>query len=66
MTKILVTAREAADMLSVNVTEVYSLAASGALEKRYVGKGTREFRIPVESVEAYVAGLPTEPVEASS
>lgn len=68
MTKILVTAREAADMLSIGLTKVYELAANGDLEKRYIGKGTREFRIPVDSIHAYAEGLPTvaEPDEAVS
>lgn len=60
--KILVTAREAADMLSLDVMTVYELAAKGELEKRYIGKGTRHFRIPVASLHAYVDGLPVDPV----
>ncbi len=63
--KLLVTAREAAQMLSVSVEEVWDLAASGRLERRYIGKGTQYYRIPVESLKAYADSLPTDPVEAS-
>lgn len=58
---LLVTAREAADLLGVGVTAVYDLAAAGELEKKYVGKGTRNFRLTYASLETYVAGLPSEP-----
>lgn len=57
---ILVRAVDAAAMLGIDVSSVYELAASGKLEKRYIGKGTRNFRIPVASLRAYADGLPTE------
>ncbi len=58
--KLMVTAQAAAEILSISLSQVYILAASGVLEKRYIGKGAREFRIPVSSLEAYVQSLPTE------
>lgn len=64
--KILVTAREAADMLSIGLTDLYNLAAAGHVEKRYIGKGTRKFRIPVASLQAYADALPVDPVEEAS
>lgn len=60
--KLLVTAREAAQMLSVGVLVIYRLAAEGKLEKRYIGRGTRHFRIPVESVRHYAETAPRDPV----
>lgn len=63
---ILVTAREAARMLSLNVHEVYDLAAAGRIEKRYVGTGRKYFRIPVTSLRSYVNSLPTDPVGEAS
>jgi hypothetical protein len=61
---ILVRARKAAEMLDVDVAEVYILAAAGHLGvKRYIGKGTRAFRLEVAAVKAYVDSLPTEPVD---
>lgn len=66
MSKLLYRAAEAADILGLTEREVYVLAAAGRLEKRYIGKGTRNFRIPLASIEAYAEGLPTEPVEEAS
>lgn len=64
--KLLVKVAEAADMLSVSEREVYRLMADGNLERRYIGKkGSRNYRITVESLQAYVDGLSTEPAEAS-
>lgn len=64
--KILLRAAEVAQMLSLTEREVYELASAGKLEKRYIGKGTRNFRISAESVEAFAANLPTEPVAEAS
>lgn len=61
--RLLVTAKEAARMLSLNVYEVYDLVHHGQLERRYIGTGRHYFRIPVASVRAYVESLPTEPTE---
>jgi len=58
--KLLVTAKEAAEILSIGVSEVYNLAARGDLEKRFIGSGRREFRIPMSSLRAFAEGLPTE------
>ena len=60
--KLLVSVNEAAEMLSLTPRLVYELAANNRLEKRYVGKGTRNFRIPVTSLQAYVDSLPIDPV----
>lgn len=63
---ILVRARKAADMLDVDVAEVYQLAAAGVLgPKRFIGKGTRAFRLEVAAIKAYAQSLPTEPVEVT-
>lgn len=64
--KILVTANEAAQMLSVSTKVIYDLAAAGDLEKRYIGAGTRNFRIPVASLQAYADNLPIDPVSEAS
>lgn len=58
--KLLVTAREASALLSIGLTTVYALANSGVLEKRYIGKGARDFRLTMNSLRAYVESLPTE------
>ncbi len=63
---LLVTAREAADVLSVDLMTVYRLCSAGDLEKRYIGKGTRNFRIPYASLRAYAASLPRDPVEETA
>lgn len=59
--KLLLKVAEVAHILSVSEAEVYALAAGGDLDKSYIG--TRRFRIPMASVEAYVAGLPSEAPE---
>lgn len=59
--KILVTVAEAADLLSIDVRSVYRLTSEGVLERRYVGKGTKQFRIPVAALREYAASLPTAP-----
>lgn len=62
MTPILVTVTDAAQTLALSTAKVYALAAEGQLEKRYIGKGTRNFRLTYESVEKYAAGLSQDPV----
>jgi hypothetical protein len=64
---ILVTVKEAGDLLGLPTHTVYGLAREGGpLERRYVGKGTRNFRLTYDSVEAYAANLPTEALEQSA
>lgn len=62
MKPLLVTAREASSLLAVSSAAVYELAAAGELEKRYIGAGSRNFRITYESIEAYANRLPHEPI----
>lgn len=59
---ILVTVPEAARILAISTSEVYSLAAEGQLEKRYIGKGTRNFRLTFKSLQKYAASLSQDPV----
>lgn len=61
-TPILVTVKEASELLSLSSTEVYDLAAKGLLEKRYVGKGTRNFRLTYASLEQYAGSLSQDPI----
>ena len=60
----LFTVPDAAEYLSIDISTVYRLAAEGLLEKRYIGKV--RFRIPRTSLDAYIAGLPTEAAEVAS
>lgn len=65
MKPLLVTAKDAAGLLGVSTVAVYELAADGGpLDKRYIGKGTRNFRITYASLEQYVAALPSEAAES--
>lgn len=67
MKPLLVTAKEAAGLIGVSTVAIYDLARDGGpLEKKYIGKGTRNFRITYASLERYVAGLPSEPLEEAS
>lgn len=59
--KILLRVSEAAHVLSMTEHEVYVLARAGHFTKRYVGKGTRNFRLQADEVREYAAHLPTEP-----
>lgn len=59
---ILVSVTDAARALSLSTAKVYALAAEGQLEKRYIGKGTRNFRLTYKSVEKYAASLSPDPV----
>lgn len=61
---ILVTAGDACRILAISQSKVYELAANGQLEKRYFGKGTRNFRITYASLERYAASLSPDPVSA--
>lgn len=65
MSPLLVTAKQAAEILGVSTNTIYTLAADDQLDRRYIGKGTRNFRLTYESLQQYVAGLPTEAAEAS-
>lgn len=61
MKPLLVTAKEAAGIVGLSLPLIYELSTDGGpLERRYVGKGTRNFRITYASLERYVASLPTE------
>lgn len=59
--RLLVTAAEAARLLSLSPARVYELAAAGVLERRFIG--SRNFRITVESLRTYVAQMPDEPTD---
>lgn len=61
-------AEEAAYILGLPKHTIYTLSAGddAVLERRYIGKGTRNFVITYESVERYFNGLPTEPVQESA
>lgn len=61
--KILVTVAEAAEMLAVSPKTIYELTSAGEFTKRYVGKGTRNFRLQVDELVQYAAKLPTEPTK---
>lgn len=54
---LLVSKKDAAAMLSVTEREVIRLINAGELERRYIGGGTKYYRIPYASLEAYVATL---------
>lgn len=58
MTKLLLTATEAAEMLGVGRSKLYELAASGQIETVKIGKLRR---VPVEAVERYVSKLRSDP-----
>ena len=63
MTPILVTAKQAGEILALSTTVIYDLAAKGKLEKKYVGeKGSRNFRLTYASVVAYADSLDSDPV----
>lgn len=66
MTGALLRVADVEAVLGLSRTTVYSLAADGVLKKAYIGKGTRNFRITAESVEAYRAGLSQDPVEVDA
>lgn len=63
---ILVTVKEAEAFLALSSTKVYELAANGTLEKKYVGKGTRNFRLTYASLVRYAEALSQDPVEESA
>lgn len=60
-TPILVTVAEAAHILALSPARVYGLANDGTLEKRYIGKGTRNYRITYTSCQRYSDGLSQDP-----
>lgn len=56
---VLVTVKQAAQMLACTPATVYELAAAGTLTKRYLKKDGRNFRLSAEQVREYAANLPT-------
>lgn len=64
MTPILVTVNDAASILALSTKTIYDLAAGGELEKKYVGKGARSFRLTYASVEKYADSLSSDPSAA--
>lgn len=65
-TPLLITVRDAAQTLAISTTKIYELAGDGVLVKRYIGKGTRNFRLTYESVQAYAESLPQDPIEGDA
>jgi excisionase family DNA binding protein len=63
-TPLMVTTAEAAVILAVSEDRVRSLAKTGVLERRFIGKGTRNYRILYSSLQRYVDGLSQDPVSA--
>lgn len=57
----LFTAKDAALRTSLSVWEVRRLCKIGVLERRYIGEGSRSYRITAASVERYIDNLPSEP-----
>ena len=53
--------KDVAVLLSIGEWEVRRLVAAGELERRYIGKSDRYYRITAASVEAYEATLSSEP-----
>jgi excisionase family DNA binding protein len=49
---------DAATYLGVSVRTIEQLLETGALARRYIGK--RQYRVTVDSLDAYVASLPDE------
>ena len=66
MTADLLRVADVEKMLGLSRTTVYALAADGVLKKAYIGKGTRNFRITVESIEAYRKSLSQDPIEVDA
>lgn len=59
---IMVTAEEAAKLTGLSKSTIRDLAATGRIEKRYIGKGTRNYRIMYASLVAYADSLSIDPV----
>jgi hypothetical protein len=59
---LLVSNADAAGILAISEDRVRTLAKTGILERRFIGKGTRNYRIVYTSLEKYAAGLPKDPV----
>jgi excisionase family DNA binding protein len=57
MEPILVTVAEAAEMLALSKSQVYELANTGQLTKRYIG--SRDWRLAVEEIREYADSRPT-------
>lgn len=54
--------RDAARRTSLSEWEVRRLCDIGVLERRYIGEGSRFYRVTVDSVERYLENLPSEAV----
>ncbi len=54
--------KDAAERLAVSQWEVRRLCDAGVLERRYIGEGSRFYRVTVSSVERYLESLPAEAV----
>lgn len=60
--KLLVSVAEASEVIAQSEWIVRDLAKRGILEKRYVGKGTRNYRITYASLVKYVESLSIDPI----
>lgn len=58
--------KDVADMLSVSEWEIRRLCDAGILHRRYIGDGSRFYRVTAASVDKYLDGLPAERVKADS
>lgn len=56
--------KDAADWIGQSVATVRELVEAGVLHRRYIGTGTRYYRVTAESIDAYVASLTSEAVQA--
>ncbi len=54
--------KDAAIRTSLSEWEIRRLLDTGVLERRYIGQGTRYYRVTAESVERFLASLPSEAV----
>ncbi len=62
---LLYTVKDAQTRSSLSRGELRRLCNAGILERRYVGEGTRFYRITAESLDRYIANLPADPVPRS-
>lgn len=53
-------AKDTADWIGQSVATVRELVDAGVLHRRYVGTGTRYYRITAESIDNYIASLKSE------
>lgn len=61
---LLYTVADAQVRSSLSRGELRRLCNEGVLERRYVGEGSRYYRITAASLDRYIDGLPSEPVTA--